>query len=115
MLTEMTLLTALRTAATSAMAARHLAPANSKVMGMIGNGAQAEFQALAMKAVIGIEEVRLYHTDPQATAKTARNLAGSRHRVTSYATAEAAIEGDHIITPRQDKRPLGKGGDSTRT
>src|SRR3546814_1867347 len=59
MLTVMTLLTALRTAATSAMAARHLAPANSKVMGMIGNGAQAEFQALAMKAVIGIEEVRL--------------------------------------------------------
>src|SRR3546814_8023250 len=83
MLTEMTLLTALRTAATSAMAARHLAPANSKVMGMIGNGAQAEFQALAMKAVIGIEEVRLYDTDPQATAKTARNLAGSRLRVTS--------------------------------
>src|SRR3546814_5882097 len=40
MLTEMTLLTALRTAATSAMAVRHLAPANSKVMGMIGNGAQ---------------------------------------------------------------------------
>src|SRR3546814_2996847 len=69
MLTEMTLLTALRTAATSAMAARHLAPANSKVMGMIGNGAQAEFQALAMKAVIGIEEVRLYDTDPPETAK----------------------------------------------
>src|SRR3546814_10014410 len=51
-----------------------------------------------MKAVIGIEEVRLYDTDPQATAKTARNLAGSRLRVTSCATAEEAIEGAHIIT-----------------
>src|SRR3546814_8896000 len=77
---------------------RSLAPSNSKLMGMIGSGAQAAFQTLAMKAVIGIEEVRLYDTDPQATAKTARNLAGSRLRVTSCATAEEAIEGAHIIT-----------------
>src|SRR3546814_11427001 len=82
MLTEMTLLTALRTAATSAMAARHLAPANSKVMGMIGNGAQAEFQALAMKSVIGIEEVSRYDTEPPATPKPARNLAGRRRKTT---------------------------------
>src|SRR3546814_19456605 len=124
MLTEMTLLTALRTAATSAMAARHLAPANSKVMGMIGNGAQAEFQALAMKAVIGIEEVRLYDTDPQATAKTARNLAGSRLRVTSCAPAEEAIEGAHIITTcpadttgaeQRRKQPVDMAEEQTRT
>lgn len=38
MLAKMTLLTALRTAATSAMAARHLAPANARTMAMIGNG-----------------------------------------------------------------------------
>src|SRR3546814_5976774 len=82
MLTEMTLLTALRTAATSAMAARHLAPANSKVMGMIGNGAQAEFQALEMKAVIGIEEVDRKSTEPPATPKPARNLAGRRRKTT---------------------------------
>jgi len=98
MLTEMTLLTALRTAATSAMAARHLAPKGSTVMAMIGNGAQAEFQALAMKAVVGIEEVRLYDIDPKATEKTARNLADSGLRVVSCATSQDAIEGAHIIT-----------------
>src|SRR5205809_852745 len=69
LLAEMTLLTALRTAATSAMAARHLAPRGNRTMAMIGNGAQAEFQALAMKAVVGIDHVRLYDIDPQATAK----------------------------------------------
>ena len=53
LLTEMTLLTALRTAATSAMTARHLAPKGARTMAMIANGAQAEFQALAMKAVVG--------------------------------------------------------------
>ena len=98
MLTEMTLLTALRTAATSAMAARHLAPKQSKVMAMIGNGAQAEFQALAMKAVVGIEEVRLYDIDAAATAKAARNLATSGLRVVPCATAADAIEGAQIIT-----------------
>ncbi|HEV7307025.1 ornithine cyclodeaminase [Ensifer sp.] len=98
LLTEMTLLTALRTAATSAMAARHLAPKGAKVMAMIGNGAQAEFQALAMKAVLGIEEIRLYDIDPRATEKTRSNLEGSGLTVTACKTAQDAIEGAGIIT-----------------
>jgi ornithine cyclodeaminase len=98
MLAEMTLLTALRTAATSAMAARHLAPSGARVMAMIGNGAQAEFQALAMKAVVGVEEVRLYDIDPRATQKTARNLAGNGLRIVSCASSQEAIEGAQIIT-----------------
>lgn len=69
LLAEMTLLTALRTAATSAMAARHLAPKGARTMAIIGNGAQAEFQALAMKAVVGIDAVRLYDIDPRATER----------------------------------------------
>lgn len=98
LLTEMTLLTALRTAATSAMAARHLAPKGARTMAMIGNGAQAEFQALAMKAVVGIDAVRLYDIDPAATDKTLRNLQGSGLSVTACSTAQAAVEGAEIIT-----------------
>jgi len=98
LLTEMTLLTALRTAATSAMAARHLAPKGARTMAMIGNGAQAEFQALAMKAVIGIDHVRLYDIDSRATEKTARNLSGCGLTVTSCTSSQAAIEGAEIIT-----------------
>ena len=98
MLAEMTLLTALRTAATSAMAARHLAPSKAKILAMIGNGAQAEFQALAMKVVIGIEEVRLFDIDPKATEKTVHNLRNKGLRIVSCTTAQHAIEGAHIIT-----------------
>lgn len=98
LLTEMTLLTALRTAATSAMAARHLAPKGVKTMAVIGNGAQAEFQALAMKAVVGIQNVRLSDIDPRATEKAARNLAGSGLTVTACASPQAAVEGAGIIT-----------------
>ncbi len=98
LLAEMTLLTALRTAATSAMAARHLAPKGARTMAIIGNGAQAEFQALAMKAVVGIDAVRLYDIDPRATEKTVRNLAGSGLGVVACSSAQAAVEGAGIVT-----------------
>ncbi|WP_425102018.1 ornithine cyclodeaminase [Tropicibacter sp. S64] len=98
LLSEMTLLTALRTAAMSALAAQHLAPKGSKVMAMIGNGAQSEFQCLAMQTMLGIEEVRLYDTDPGATAKCAANLAGTGLRVIACKSAEEAIEGAQILT-----------------
>ncbi|GFE50090.1 ornithine cyclodeaminase [Roseobacter cerasinus] len=98
LLSEMTLLTAMRTAATSALVARLLAPKHSKVMAMIGNGAQSEFQTLAMKAICGLREVRLYDTDRAATEKCAANLAGLGLTVTQCTTAEEAILGAQIIT-----------------
>lgn len=98
LLTEMTMLTALRTAATSAMAARHLAPKGARTLAMIGNGAQAEFQALAMKAVCGITHIRLFDIDPKAIEKTVRNLAGSGLTVTACTSSQSAIEGAEIIT-----------------
>ena len=98
LITEMTLLTALRTAATSAMAAKFLAPREARTMAMIGNGAQCEFQALAFKALIGLEGVRLYDLDPAATAKAASNLQGFGLRVVSCASGEEAMEGAQIIT-----------------
>lgn len=97
LLSEMTILTALRTAATSAMAAKWLAPA-TETMAMIGNGAQAEFQALAFQQVCGIRELRLYDLDPAATAKCARNLAGRGLTVTPCRSSEEAIQGAGIIT-----------------
>ncbi len=98
LLSEMTILTALRTAATSAMAAKWLAPVGSTTMALIGNGAQSEFQALGFKAICGITEVRLYDIDPAATAKCAANLAGRGLKVVSCATPEDAILGAQIIT-----------------
>ncbi len=98
LLSEMTLLTALRTAATSAMVAKHLAPTGADTMAMIGNGAQSEFQSLAMKAICGIESVRLYDTDADATAKCAANLAGHGLTVVTCASPEEAIEGAQILT-----------------
>ncbi|MCV2865669.1 ornithine cyclodeaminase [Defluviimonas sp. WL0075] len=98
LLTEMTILTALRTAAMSALAAKHLAPKGVKTMAMIGNGAQAEFQALAFQAICGIDTVRLYDIDPAATEKCVRNLAATGLRTVICRSPEEAVEGAGIIT-----------------
>ncbi|KQB83283.1 ornithine cyclodeaminase [Corynebacterium oculi] len=97
-LAEMTLLTALRTAAVSGMVARHLARQDSSVMAMIGAGSQSEFQALGMRAALGIEEIRIYDIDPAAVEKFVRNIEplGFRiHRATSVADA---VSGADVIT-----------------
>jgi ornithine cyclodeaminase len=98
LLSEMTILTALRTAAMSALAAKWLARKGAKTMAMIGNGAQSEFQALAFRAICGVTEVRLYDIDPAATRKCAANLEGSGLTVAACATPEEAILGADIIT-----------------
>lgn len=98
LLSEMTILTALRTAATSAMVAKFLAPKGAKTMAMIGNGAQSEFQALAMKAIVGIERLQMYDIDNAATAKAMKNLEGMGLELVACKTPEEAIEGAQIIT-----------------
>lgn len=98
LLSEMTILTALRTAATSALAALHLAPPGARCMALIGNGAQSEFQALAFKALLGVDRLRLYDIDPAASARCAANLAGYGFDIALCASAEAAMLGAEIVT-----------------
>ncbi|MFN3258629.1 MAG: ornithine cyclodeaminase [Ilumatobacter sp.] len=105
MLSEMTLLTALRTAATSAMAAKVLAPAGASTMGMIGTGAQSEFQALAFRAVLGIDTLRIWDVDPAAMDKFERNATSMGFDVTVCTGPEQAVAGvDVITTCTADKR-----------
>ncbi|WP_374608573.1 ornithine cyclodeaminase [Diaphorobacter nitroreducens] len=105
LLSELTLTTALRTAATSALAAQALARPGSRRMALVGNGAQAEFQALAFHALLGIRELRVYDTDPAATDKLVRNLAHIDDLTVERAarTAEAVRGADIVTTVTADK------------
>ena len=72
---------------------------------MIGNGAQAEFQALAFHHLLGIHEIRLFDIDPAATAKLQRNLQhvpGLMLRACASA-AEATRGADIVTTATADK------------
>jgi ornithine cyclodeaminase len=104
MLSEMTILTAIRTAATSVVAARALARKDSSTMAMIGNGAQSEFQILAFADILGIRTVRLWDIDRPTTEKLLDNLDGSGLRfVCCGSAAEASAGADIVTTSTADK------------
>lgn len=97
-LAEMTVLTALRTAATSAMVAKKLARTDARLMAMIGTGSQSEFQALAFRAALGISSLRIWDTDPAAMTKLVRNLVPLSFDVTIASSAADAVLGADVIT-----------------
>jgi ornithine cyclodeaminase len=105
LLSEMTILTGIRTAVASALAATVLARKDSRTMAVIGNGAQAEFQILAFAELIGIRQFYLFDTDPAATEKTIRNLRGFSgvECIPVTSAAEAMAQADIITTATADK------------
>jgi ornithine cyclodeaminase len=102
LISELTLTTAIRTAAASVVAARALAREGSGTMALIGNGAQSEFQALAFHCLLGIQELHVFDTDRQATAKLVRNLqahpGATGLRVKVFDSTRQAVRGADIIT-----------------
>lgn len=98
MFSEMTILTALRTAATSALATDLLSRKNSHVLAIIGTGAQSEFQAKGLQLVRDITEVRYFDIDQKAMDKFEKNLQGSSLKLTRCKNAKEAVEGADIIT-----------------
>ena len=80
---------------------------DARVMALIGNGAQSEFQAIGFHKLLGIRELRLYDVDAAATAKLERNLRASVcdfETVRARSAAEAAHGADILTTVTADKR-----------
>lgn len=95
---EMTLLTALRTAATTAIATDLMARNNSHILAIIGTGAQSEFLVTAIQLVRDIKEIRYFDIDPLAMNKFEENLKGSTVKLVRCLGAEEAVKGADIIT-----------------
>jgi alanine dehydrogenase len=89
-------LTALRTAAATAAAARVLARADSTVAAVIGCGAQSRHQLRALAAVLPLGEVAAFDLDPERTRAFCREMA-----------AELGIE----AVPRPDVASAARGAD----
>ena len=98
LLSELTLTTALRTAAMSALASRTLARPGRRVMALIGNGAQSELQALACQYMVGITELRVFDLDSVATAKLVANLQGHGLSLPVCQNTAEAVRGAAIVT-----------------
>jgi ornithine cyclodeaminase/alanine dehydrogenase-like protein (mu-crystallin family) len=99
------LITEMRTAAVSAAATRHLAPAQVRVLGLLGSGVQATAHLEALRQVKSFAEVRVW----SRTAEHARRFA-EHHRVQAMASAEAAVRGaDIVVTATSAISPILEG------
>lgn len=98
MFSEMTLLTAFRTAAESALATELMSRKDSRVMTIIGTGAQSEFQVKGLQLVRDITEVRYFDIDENAMNKFEKNMKGSNLKLVRCKDVERAVEGADIIT-----------------
>lgn len=97
LLSEMTVLTGLRTAATSALASDLLAKPDVKTAAVIGTGSQSEFQVLAHRVVRPLETIRYFDLDPSALNRFRKNLEGTGLNLVECASAEEAVSGCELI------------------
>lgn len=98
MFSEMTVLTALRTGATAALATDHMARQNSHVLAIIGTGAQSEFQVKAMQSVRDIREVRFFDIDEDAMGKFGKNMSHAGIKLIPCTSSQQACLSADIIT-----------------
>ena len=104
LVSEMTVLTAFRTAVASALASEYLARKNSATIAMIGTGAQGEFQALALNFALGCKKIQYFDVDPGAMQKFANNLESFDLELYSCKSIEEAVQNaDIIVTATADK------------
>lgn len=108
LLSEMTLLTALRTAATSALASKYLARKDARSFGIIGTGAQSEFQVLAHHFLLGIEKVYYYDLDPKAMEKFADNLCSYGLELVPCQNGAEVVANSQILTTATANKSIAK-------
>ena len=112
-LMEAGFLTAIRTGATSAVAARYLARPDSRVVACFGAGVQARFQLLCLSQVLPLAEVRVVGRDPGRAAAFAERMRGELGIAVRVASSrKAAVTGADVITcATTASRPVFSGRD----
>ncbi|HEX6808421.1 MAG TPA: ornithine cyclodeaminase family protein [Gemmatimonadaceae bacterium] len=100
-------ITAVRTAAVSAVATRLLARPDASDLAMLGAGVQAHSHLEAMRAVRPVRRVRVWSRTPARAADFARQYNGSDLVVTAVATPREAVErSDLVCTVTSAREPV---------
>jgi ornithine cyclodeaminase/alanine dehydrogenase-like protein (mu-crystallin family) len=105
---DATAITAIRTAAVSALATRLLARPDAAELAILGSGTQARTHLEAMRLVRPIRRVRVWSRNPEHAARFARQAA-QRHGlpVEAVPSAQAAVDGaDVICTTTSSTEPV---------
>ena len=91
-------ITEARTAAVSAVSARHLARADASTLAILGTGVQARSHLEALAAVRPIRDVRVWSPTPASRERFVAEMSGHvPAAITAAVSAEAAVRGADII------------------
>ncbi|HEX3067532.1 MAG TPA: ornithine cyclodeaminase family protein, partial [Thermoanaerobaculia bacterium] len=90
-------LTALRTAAATAVAARHLARPSSSTVTICGCGAQSAAQLLALARVLPVAEVFAFDIDEKRAAAFVREMAEAPFAVKAVDDLRAALRASDVV------------------
>ena len=105
-----TWITALRTGAAGAIAAKYLANPNPKTVGFVGAGTQARTQLMGLQIVFKtIKEVRVWDLNEKAALKYAKEMKKnySQTSICSVKSIEKVVQGaDIIVTATPSRKPL---------
>jgi len=95
---DCTWITAKRTGAATAVAAKYLARGESETVGMLGCGVQGRSNLEALKVSFPIKRVRAYDVHPERSAKYAQEMSAELMiEAVSVATAREAVVGSDIV------------------
>ncbi|WP_332767719.1 ornithine cyclodeaminase family protein [Phenylobacterium sp.] len=104
-------LTALRTAASDAVAVKHLARADASVLVLVGPGHQAYWDALAIAEVRALSEVLVCGRDPDAAEALAARLRQAGLPAAASAIGPALARADLVSTVTASREALFAAGD----
>jgi alanine dehydrogenase len=102
-----TYITNLRTGAAGGIAAKYLARKNSKVIGLVGTGAQAETQLLALQCGFKIESVKVFDQN-QAKAKSFAEKMSKQLGIDVIvaSSVQDVAEADIVCTTTPSREPI---------
>ena len=91
-------ITAMRTAAATAVCAKYLAKKDSKTLCIIGAGFQGRHQLLSLQEVLPLAEVRVHDTNPQAVNQFVEQMRGkSKAKLNPEKDAATAVKGADVV------------------
>jgi ornithine cyclodeaminase/alanine dehydrogenase len=105
-----TLLTALRTGAASGVAAKYLAPKDSKIASILGCGVQGRTQALAISEVFDLNEIKVFDLSEKMMNRFVKEMSSKLNiDVFKSESGEDAVKNaDIVITATTSKHPVVK-------
>ncbi|MBI5229455.1 ornithine cyclodeaminase family protein [Candidatus Micrarchaeota archaeon] len=103
-----TLITNYRTGAIGGIASKYLARKSSKSLGLVGAGAQARTQLLAISRVFDLSEVRVYDLDEKKRETFAREMSQriSGNLLEANSIRECVSEADIVSTTTPSREPI---------